>query len=145
MQKKLKHYIALKNLKEGLQKIAPSSVNEAYNNLSLGYGHSYNSCANQPYFEYKILPLSSNLGQRGYKIFSKSELDTYEIRKGDYISGINPLDEKRHYGVIQRFFIPEGDTKFQWVFILDRDTSEIIPIYPDTIKIAFRDGKEQEE
>ena len=116
-------------------------LNESYNSISLGAGQNYKSSADSLYFEYKLLPLSNNLGQRGYKTFSKTELDTYPIKQGDYVSGVSPIDEKRHYGVIQRFYVPEGQTEFEWVFILDKDTSEIIAVYPDTVKIAVRTGK----
>ena len=116
-------------------------LNEGYNSLSLGIGSNYHSSADGLYFEYRLLPLTNNLGQRGYKTYTKAELDTYDIKKGDYISGVSPIDEKRHYGVIQRFFIPEGSTEIEWVFILDKETSEIIAVYPDTVKIAYRTGK----
>lgn len=116
-------------------------LNESAVSLSLGAGQNYKSSADSLYFEYRLLPLSNNLGQRGYKTFSKIELDTYPIKRGDYISGVSPKDEKRHYGTIQRFYVPEGETEFEWVFILDKDSSEIIAVYPDTVKIAFRTGK----
>lgn len=116
-------------------------LNESYNSLSLGIGSNYHSSADGLYFEYRLLPLTNNLGQRGYKTYTKAELDTFDIKKGDYISGVSPVDEKRHYGVIQRFFIPEGSTEIEWVFILDKETSEIMAVYPDTVKIAYRTGK----
>lgn len=116
-------------------------LNEGYNSMSLGIGQNYHSSADGLYFEYRLLPLTNNLGQRGYKTYTKAELDTFDIKKGDYVSGVSPVDEKRHYGVIQRFFIPEGSTEIEWVFILDRDTSEIMAVYPDTVKIAYRTGK----
>jgi len=116
-------------------------LNEGYNSMSLGIGQNYHSSADGLYFEYRLLPLTNNLGQRGYKTYTKAELDTFDIKKGDYVSGVSPIDEKRHYGVIQRFFIPEGSTEIEWVFILDKDTSEIMAVYPDTVKIAYRTGK----
>ena len=139
-------YIKKKTVTLNITEESLKSLNESYgSNLSLGYGNNYSSSANQPYFKYEILPLNNNLGQKGYTLYSKTDLQTFDIIPGHYVSGISPIDEKKHYGTILRFFKPENQMEWEWVFILDKNTNEVIALYPDTIKKEFRTGNKKKE
>lgn len=111
------------------------AINEA---ASYGVGFSgpsgssgSTSSTGQPYCEYRILPLSHNLEQKGN---TNKDTNIVYISIGNKVSGKCVYDNKIHYGTITRLFVPEGSVLVSLVYILD-ENSQIVPLYPETIKI----------
>lgn len=89
------------------------------------------SSSGQPYCEYRILDLNSNLSQKGNTAKIKKEIP---ITLGVQVYGICTEDNKKHYGPIKRFYITPDSQDISIIYILDQN-SEIVPLDPKTVKI----------
>lgn len=83
-----------------------------------------------PFCEYKLMPLVSNLSQKTKHI----NLEERVISKGDFVSGISPIDNKEHSGYVYRI-LKNPDATIQWVYILAKETREFIRLDPETIDL----------
>lgn len=107
-----------------------SEVSESYNLPLAGtYGDTQNN--GNPYFEYSIKPLVSNLSQKSGRGNVSKEAEKI-LGPGDYVTGICPIDNKEHSGKIYRI-LKNPDATISWVYILTDDTKEFIRLEPDTV------------
>ena len=87
----------------------------------------------QPYCEYRILPLSFNLQQKGNS--SKEDFRDWPINIGQYVYGKCVYDKKEHHGRILNFYYEEGKNDLiKYIFILDQNR-EIVPLMPETVYV----------
>lgn len=78
-------------------------------------------------FVYKVLPLTFNLLQKNNGRKVPDEYKKYSnFFIGQNIIGISIYDKKKHKGVITRIMYKDG--KPLVAYIVDKETSEIIPI-----------------
>lgn len=100
------------------------AVQEAINTTS---GYTSSSMPDSCGFVYQVLPLSFDLLQTGRtRKVPKEAKDQIKLYNGDHIEGLSIYDKKKHKGNIQRILYK--DTKPLVGYIVDDETSEIIPI-----------------
>lgn len=98
----------------------------------LGAGNSEGIQNNgDPFCEYKIMPLTSNLSQKDKPI----RLGEFPIYPGVYVTGKCPIDNEFHWGYVYRI-LKNPDSSIAWVYILTDDTKEFIRLDPDTISLS---------
>lgn len=128
------------SLKIRIRRNAPSHhLNEWFGaGTSGGTGMLGSSATNgQPYCEYKIIPLSFNLQQRGNS--TKEDFGEFPINIGQYVYGNCVYDDKEHHGRILSFYEEEGkNDEIKYVYILDQNR-EIVPLYPESIYVKEKD------
>lgn len=83
-------------------------------------------------FQYKILPLSFNLQQKGNDINTK-RFNKCSFNIGDYVYGYD-INDDIHYGNILRIKI-NIHNKITRIYILDEDTRKQVSLIPDTVQI----------
>ena len=91
-------------------------------------------------FVYKVLPLTFNLLQNnnGRKIPEEAR-KCPKFFVGQYIKGISIYDKKEHKGIITRILYK--DSKPLVAYVVDKETSEIIPILIKSAKKLKSSGK----
>lgn len=116
-----------------MKRIRKSPLNEYYGQGFTGPSGSSSSSTlgSQPYCEYRILPLTHSLEQKGNS--TKTNLHEFPIRVGDAVYGKCLYDGKIHTGKISRFYYEEGSTLIKYVYIIDQN-AELVPLYPSTVK-----------
>lgn len=98
----------------------------------LGAGNSEGIQNNgDPFCEYKLMPLTSNLSQKDKPI----RLGEFPIYPGVYVTGKCPIDNEFHWGYVYRI-LKNPDSSIAWVYILTDDTKEFIRLDPDTISLS---------
>ena len=89
-------------------------------------------------FQYKLMPLSFNLQQKGN---SKSYISTDERNKfniGDIVTGICLYDSKEHTGYITQIIYDEKTNKPLSVYIMDYETKFNLPLNYSTLEIEYK-------
>lgn len=98
----------------------------------LGAGNSEGIQNNgDPFCEYKLMPLTSNLSQKDKPI----RLGEFPIYPGVYVTGKCPIDNEFHWGYVYRI-LKNPDSSIAWVYILTDDTKEFIRLDQDTISLS---------
>lgn len=98
----------------------------------LGAGNSEGIQNNgDPFCEYKLMPLTSNLSQKDKPI----RLGEFPIYPGVYVTGKCPIDNEFHWGYVYRI-LKNPNSSIAWVYILTDDTKEFIRLDPDTISLS---------
>ena len=85
-------------------------------------------------FQYRIVPLSFNLQQKGNdKLYTKTEREIYHI--GDIVEGQCIYDKKYHIGQIVSILYDEKTNKPIMVYILDKDKRFYLPLKINTLTL----------
>lgn len=87
-------------------------------------------------FQYRILPLSFNLQQKGNDIKNMhiQKRDLYNI--GDIVDGICLYDNKTHKGTILNIIYDEKTNNPISVYIMDKKTKQILPLKYNSLYIS---------
>lgn len=83
-------------------------------------------------FQYRIMPLSFNLQQKGNSLIHKTDNGVYKI--GDTISGKCLYDKKVHIGKVVNIIFDINTNKPLSFYIMDSKTRQLLPIKADTAK-----------
>lgn len=102
-----------------------------------GVGTNGGGSGSSPYFVYQILSLNSTLSQKG----NTTKPSKFHLLVGDTVEGVCALDNKKHKGVIQKFFVSDTNADTMeptYIYILDTNAM-VVPLFPKTIvKIVKR-------
>ena len=127
----------IKTLSEGSEyKNANHILNEA-----LGAGYSdmgfFGGMGGDPYCEYKVIPLNHDLEMKTSRQEEaiNRNFKNRIIHIADYVSGLSKGKRTPCEGVIQRFS-RNSDNDIITVYILNRSTGKIVPLDPETVKLA---------
>lgn len=87
-------------------------------------------------FQYRILPLSFNLQQKGNDIKNMhiQNRDLYNI--GDIVDGICLYDNKIHKGIILNIIYDEKTNNPISVYIMDKKTKHVLPLKYNSLYIS---------
>ncbi len=87
-------------------------------------------------FQYRILPLSFNLQQKGNDIKNMhiQNRDLYNI--GDIVDGICLYDNKIHKGTILNIIYDEKTNNPISVYIMDKKTKQVLPLKYNSLYIS---------
>ena len=87
-------------------------------------------------FQYRILPLSFNLQQKGddKNNMHIQERDLYNI--GDIVDGICLYDNKIHKGTILNIIYDEKTNNPISVYIMDKKTKQVLPLKYNSLYIS---------
>ena len=87
-------------------------------------------------FQYRILPLSFNLQQKGNdkKNMHIQKRDLYNI--GDIVDGICLYDNKIHKGTILNIIYDEKTNNPISVYIMDKKTKQVLPLKYNSLYIS---------
>lgn len=133
------------SIKDNIQDKIYSQVNK----MLEGYGYGINSPYGEtPYnwgFQYNLVPLSTNLSQRGNDKEQKKKYDKVydgQMHIGDIATGIGAGDQKKHKGTICNFtYRDNSGTSLKFVWIFDSKTMKRVALMPKTVKIMEKEFK----
>jgi hypothetical protein len=95
-------------------------------------------------FEYKIMPLSFNLQQKGNdKEMAKYDKEFKEetLYIGNRVTGVSPKDDEEHTGKIVNFTFTDCTGRLiKYVWIFDEKTMKRIYLDPETVNIIVPDN-----
>ena len=84
-------------------------------------------------FEYKLMPLSFNLQQKGNDNTHNELNGRFKYNHGDLVSGMCVYDKKDHYGTIINILYDEKTNKPKIAYILDAESSLVLPLVYRTL------------
>lgn len=84
-------------------------------------------------FEYKLMPLSFNLQQKGNDSLHPDLNGRFSYNHGDLVAGTCVYDKKEHYGTIINILYNEKTNKPVIAYILDADSSLVLPLKYNTL------------
>lgn len=79
-------------------------------------------------FEYRIMPLSFNLQQKGNDNLNNKLNDRFTFNHGDLVQGTCIYDKREHMGTIINILYDEKTNKPRVAYILDTDSSQVLPL-----------------
>lgn len=88
-------------------------------------------------FEYRLMPLSFNLQQKGNTKSNLNIKSRVKFNVSDYVSGICYYDKKEHSGEILNIIYDEKTNKPISVYILDDENKFVLPLKYSTLKKYF--------
>lgn len=94
-------------------------------------------------FSYEIVPLSTNLSQRGSEPEAETNNKSYKIFIGDAVKGFCPYDNKKHKGMVKYLYYrnaSDENTIPKFVYIQDFADETIIPLTGDSVKLIANDA-----
>ena len=91
-------------------------------------------------FQYRIVPLSFNLQQKGNDIHNlhTDKRNLYNI--GDIVQGICIYDKKEHIGQILNIIYDEKTNKPIVVYIMDSETKFNLPLYYNSLFMSNKEN-----
>ena len=112
-------------INEDFSNQAQALVNRGYNKYTWG-------------FEYAIVPLRTNLSQKGNDREQKYKYDreyANQFHIGDIVSGRSLRDHEDHTGRIVSFtWLDDSGLKYKYVWVLDLDNMRRYPLIPNGLK-----------
>ena len=88
-------------------------------------------------FEYKIMPLSFNLQQKGNDNLPNELNNRFSFNYGDLVTGTCIYDQEEHQGTIINILYDEKTNKPRIAYILDSYSSMVLPIIYSTLYFSF--------
>lgn len=93
-------------------------------------------------FEYKIMPLSFNLQQKGNDNLENNLNDRFSYNFGDLVQGVCVYDKAEHKGTIINILYNEKTNKPKIAYILDAYSSQVLPLIYNTLYKAYYENLE---
>lgn len=115
-------------------------IAEAYYAMPISTNNAYGGWYNSSW-SYHILPLNTNLSQKGNDIRMKQKWDAdarHRIYVGTEITGISAEDGSKHRGRVANFTFFEDKTTVKYFWIVDEKTETVIPITAKSAKPIIR-------
>lgn len=122
-----------------------SQVNKVLESYGYGINSPYGETPYNWGFQYNLVPLSTNLSQRGNDKDQKKKYDKVyddQMHVGDIATGIGAGDQKKHKGNICNFTYKDNSgTSLKFVWIFDEKTMKRVALMPKTVKIMKKEFK----
>ena len=87
-------------------------------------------------FEYRIMPLSFNLQQKGNDNLSNNLNNRFSFNHGDLVQGMCIYDKREHMGTIINILYDEKTNKHRIAYILDTDSSQVLPLIYNSLQFT---------
>ena len=89
-------------------------------------------------FQYKLMPLSFNLQQKGNSKVYASTDERNKFNIGDIVTGLCLYDSKQHIGYITQIIYDEKTNKPLSVYIMDYETKFNLPLNYSTLEKEYK-------